>query len=526
MTNTNELDMINRTTFLARAAAFILALCPAFSCDNNSDDPDNPGDETVTVVLDNASDGLYFGNFWKEGYADYYFILSKGEIGYSSDDYIAPLNPGDYILHCDLWGEISKDHSNPIVPEGTYTAHSGRANGTFNLELTFAMYNKEKVSEGMYRVENVLFSDGEFIVKHIAEGYSITANVTTTDGVKMTFTYSGAITLADKSGEGDSEVTDSHIRSNLALSPKRVTKQLYSSDEASGYDNYVLRCFDTEKITSDGLYPSGAGHKLQIDLYVAHGEDLAGTYTIGKRLEYKAGTFYPGMWFGTQTLGTFCMQVNSTSDIKFCAISDGKVDIVKNADETYSVTFALTDEDGYNVSGSWTGNIEDFAVVTEPETNLESDVVMTPTQCSSANYYGDYYATGSANYGIVFNTDDETLAIDFIAASGDASEIPAGTYTVASGNDAWTVCPGSIGFTSAEPSCYIQYETTGLSTDAKYKAPIVAGTMTVSKTGSTYTFEFEFYDDYDLADKTLTPHKISGKYTGTIPAITDYTKLQ
>lgn len=263
-----------------------------------------------------------------------------------------------------------------------------------------------------------------------------------------------------------------------------------------------------------------------VDLCVAHGEDLAGTYTIGKRLEYKAGTFYPGMWFGTQTLGTFCMQVNSTSDIKFCAISDGKVDIVKNADETYSVTFALTDEDGYNVSGSWTGNIEDFAVVTEPETNLESDVVMTPTQCSSANYYGDYYATGSANYGIVFNTDDETLAIDFIAASGDASEIPAGTYTVASGNDAWTVCPGSIGFTSAEPSCYIQYETTGLSTDAKYKAPIVAGTMTVSKTGSTYTFEFEFYDDYDLADKTLTPHKISGKYTGTIPAITDYTKLQ
>ena len=93
----------------------------------------------------------------------------------------------------------------------------------------------------------------------------------------MQFIYEGEIVLADKSGEGD-EIDNSHINANLDLKVKRVTKELYKSEDS--FDNYIIRCFDTEKTSGEGLYPFGPGHKIQIDLYVAKGSDLTGTYKI------------------------------------------------------------------------------------------------------------------------------------------------------------------------------------------------------------------------------------------------------
>ena len=62
------------------ALAMLLSLV-AVSCEKDK----KPETEDVTSVeIKNFQDGIYFGNFWKEGYADYYFILSSGEIGQSS----------------------------------------------------------------------------------------------------------------------------------------------------------------------------------------------------------------------------------------------------------------------------------------------------------------------------------------------------------------------------------------------------------------------------------------------------------
>ena len=495
------------------ALAAILSLV-AVSCEKDK----KPETEDVTAVeIKNFQDGIYFGNFWKEGYADYYFILSSGEIGQSSEVDLAPMNPGDYILYCDLWGAISEDHTNPIIPEGTYTAHKGRANGTFNTELTFATFNKEKVGD-LFRIENVLFQDGTITVKHIAEGYDINVAITSTEGKKYVFTYKGAITLSDKSGEGE-ETDNGHIKSNLDLNLKRVTSQKYGNE--SNYDNYVLRCFDTEGISNDGLYPKGPGHKIQIDLYTEKGADLAGTYKAGSRMSYTPGTFYPGVWLGAQALGTFCMQVDNSYKTKFCAMKDGEVKIVKNNDGTYSITCDFTDEDGYTVKASWKGELEDYQNIEAPQTTLDSDVEMNPEICSVVNYYGDYHGNGTINYAIVLDNGYREIAIDFVAGTGDAMSLPEGTYTVSTSGGAGTVYPGNIGYTSADPSCYIEYDESGHTAKS---APIAGGTMKISRNGNSYTVEFEFQDDYNLYDKSLTPHKIYGSWTGTLPAIRDYTK--
>lgn len=498
-----------------------LALCSLLCSCSSNDEPEIPQDKVTEVKLDRFCDGIYFGDFWKEGYADYYFILSSGEIGTTGDtNDILPSNPGDYVLLCDLWGAISADHTNPIVPEGTYTPHKGRSEGTFNTELTFAVLNKEKVDD-KYRIVNVLFEDGTITVKHTDDGYNITAEITTPEGEKMKFSYSGPMTLSDKS---DDEPEDNgHINANVNMSTKKATLQKFA--EETNYDNYVLRLFDTDKITNDGLYPDGAGHKLQLDLYTAKGGDIAGEYTTGERLKYTPGTFYPGMWFGQQALGTFCMQSDAAYKTKFSTISDGKVKITKNADGTHTIVCDLKDADGYSVTTTWTGTIEEFKTVQAPQSTLTSDVNMTPTQCSAAYFYGDYYASGTANYGIFLANEDEVMSIDFIAPTGTAAALPTGTYTVSSTNAGWTVSPGELGYGSAEKTCYIKYESNGSEAVASQKAPITSGTLKISRQGSQYTIEFDFGDDNDRYDKSRKPHRITGKWTGTVD-IVDYTTTQ
>lgn len=496
--------------------AIALIFCGlASSCSSN--EPENQGDNVTEVKLNKFCDGIYFGDFWKEGYADYYFILASGEIGTTGDtNDILPLNPGDYVVLCDIWGAISDDHNNPIVPEGVYTPHNGRANGTFNTELTFAVYNKEKVGD-KYQFVNKLFKDGTITVKHIDGGYNIVAEITTQDGEKMEFTYTGAMKLSDKS---DDENDNGHINANLNINTTKVTMQKFA--EAESYDNYVLRLFDTDKITNDGLYPDGAGHKLQIDLYTAKGGDIAGEYTPGERMKYTPGTFYPGLWFGQQALGTFCMQSDASYNSKFCTIADGKVTITKNQNDTYTIVCDFKDSDGYAVKTSWTGAIDEFSTKQAPQTTLTSDVTMTPTQCSAAYYYGDYYANGTANYGIFLANDTEVLSIDFVAPKGTADALPVGTYTVSGDNNGWTVSPGEFGYGTAEKTCYIKYAASGSDIVASQKAPIASGTLRISYKNGEYTIEFDFADDYNRYDKQLQAHKISGKWTGAVN-IVDYT---
>lgn len=520
--------MLNRrkTTEFIRYAITAIAALAAVSCNNSSNPEPAPDPEPTPAVtevqMDKFHDGLYFGDFWKEGYADYYFILSKGDIGQTSSDGVmpelAPMNPGDYVLYVDIWGAIAADHTDAVIPEGTYTAHNGRANGTFNTGLTFATVNKEKVGD-KFRIENILFETGEISVKHIDGGYDIKVDITGNDGNNYIFRYQGPVKLRDQSSEGE-EISNNHIKSSLDLTIKRTTLQKYS--ESDDYDNYVIRCFDTDNITNDGLYPNEPGHKIQIDLYTAHGADIAGTYKVGKRMSYSPGTFYPGVWVGSQALGTFCMQTDQAFNVKFCTIGAGEVTITRNGKDSYTIKCDFTDDDGYSIKSTWTGDIEEYKNIVAPQTTLTSDVTVKPTECAAAYYYGDYYGNGTANYGIVLSESAKTVvSIDFAAASGNAMNLPEGTYNVSSSSEAWTVCPGNIGYTSADPTCYVRYDDYGY---PEAKAPVCGGWMKISRSGLTYTIEFEFQDDYNLVDKTLTPHKISGSWTGTVSSIYDYTK--
>ena len=214
------------------------------------------------------------------------------------------------------------------------------------------------------------------------------------------------------------------------------------------------------------------------------------------------------------------MQSDEKGNKKFCLIVDGTIEIKENGDGSHTIRCDLTDENGYSVTCDWTGTIEDFAVIESVESTLTEDLVFNPTQCTEIYFLGDYYYTGAPTYTITLADDDEVLAIDLCTVSGDVSALPTGTYTVSSSHLGGTVSPGRVTLTYAEPSVYVKYDlSTGSAIDM---APIFNGTLTISQSGSEYTFEYEFYDDFNRNDESLQPHKISGSWTGEIPEIVDY----
>jgi len=483
-----------------------------FACSDDEAKQPDPSQKPVEVELDRylEESGLYFGDFWEEGYGNYYFELASGAVGQTGQTGLAmpvPLNPGDYILALDIWGALSADHAHPLLPEGVYTAATGRADGTFNLENTLAVYNKEQVGE-QFRIQYIRFKEGTVTVKHVAAGYDIRAQFETETGEEYLFTYVGGIGLADWS---DDEEEAWEIGSDATIAPVTVTKDKWEDPEG---DNYYIRCFDTE-VTDDGLHCNAPGTKLEICLWVETGADIVGTFTPGERKV--PGRFAPGMRFGMGALDTHAERVMPDLSIRYALITGGTLKIARNADDTYTFDADLATKDGFTVKGRWTLPVEEFAQRVSPQTTLTEDVVFHPTQCSEIRYFGDYYETGTSNYTVFLADDDEVIGFDLCAPADDGTVFPTGRFTVADTHAARTMIAGSLASDNATPSCYVRYNTaTGAAAAA---APIVGGTLTVTESNGQYTFAYEVYDDYDRADASLRPHKISGSWTGALPKI-------
>lgn len=499
---------------LLGAIAAIPQACSS-SCDDDQggEEPVDPTPEVepIRVELDRylEESGLYFGDFWKEGYGNYYFELSNGEIGLVGELETVPLNPGDYILSLDIWGDLSADHTRPILPEGVYTASQGRADGTFNLQNSLAIFNREQVGT-QYRIDRIVFTDGTVTVKHVAEGYDIRAHLETEAGQVYEFSYTGAVDMADWSN--DEEATW-EIGRDVTMAPIAVTKAKWEDPEG---DNYYLRCFDAE-ISDDGLHCKTPGTKLQLCLWVERGADLVGTFTVGQRKV--PGQIAPGERFGMGAVDSYCEQLLPNQNTKYCLISGGRIKIDRNADDTYTFDADFTTADGFAVKGRWTLPIEEFTVRQSPQTTLTEDVVFTPLQCTEIHYFGDYYETETSNYTLFLADEDEILGLDLCAPMDDGTRFPTGTFTATAVPTyaANTLIAGAVSAEDATPSCYIRYNlATG---DAIAAAPIVGGTLTITETDGVYTFVYELYDDYNREDATLQPHKISGRWTGTLPTI-------
>ncbi len=300
------------------------------------------------------------------------------------------------------------------------------------------------------------------------------------------------------------------------MTAKKASYAFYDDAEEKGCNNWIVRFFDVDILTSDGIHPNTVGHKLQMSLYAAPGTTgLEGTYTVSS--EPKAGAFIPGERWGLSAAGSYVEKVCDDYQVRYCCINGGTITFVKNSDGTYNVDANLTTPEGKTVKMTYSGAIDDIAQQENYSSTLTSDVEMVPSACTGIDYYGDYYGTGTVNYGVYLANSTELMLFDFIAASGDATTLPTGTFTVSKDVAAGTLAPGSVEGNEIAPTAYVRFNETGENILAY--APVAAGQLTISREGSMYTFTFDLEDDV-----TSAPHRISGTVTCTLPAISDKTQ--
>lgn len=503
---------------LSSLSVAALSLLPATMIFSSCSD-DEPGgtaqQPAENVTMQKAWECYYFLPFQKD-YGNYYFELATGEVGY--DGMLSyPLNPGDYILCFDMNAPLDPDHHNPILPSATYHPTLSGADDhdfTFTLANTMAVYNQEITAEGLTRIKYVRFSDGTINVERSSDGtYTLTCDfIEQNTGKPWHFTYQGELPFEDQSAIEDEDWWG--FEGNTDFTAQKANMNYYDDSATLGADNYIIRLFEGNMITSDGIHQNDVGNKAQISLYATHDGGLAGTYTI--RDSSTPGSALPGERVAAMASGSYIERVREDYSVRYALISEGTITITQASGGAYNININGKTPEGATVKVTYSGEIEDITDNAPVASTLTADVNFIPTACTSADFYGDYFGNGTVNYGLSLANDTELLVFDFIAASGTASELPTGTFTVAVSDEAGTLAPGSIDGGSIAPTAYVVYDETA--TNVIGYAPAAGGTLTISKSGSLYTFTFDLLDDADPA------HRIYGTVTCTVPTLTDYTQ--
>ncbi len=333
--------------------------------ENNKNDENNNNEdrfvlEDGTILLTDCPGGIYFGDFWDEGIADYYFLLTNDtKIGQTEQGFDVPMTPGRTLLFIDIWADLSKDHTNPIVPEGTYRMGDKRGQNVLTSEFTLATQNLEKVGE-QYRIVDIYFSDGTLVVTHTDNGYRMEASFTTSDGEPMKFLFEGEVTLEDKSND---EEYNPELDGDYEMVPSVGRTYLYESYE--NCDRHVLMLFTSDNLTYDKIHVNEPGAKIQLSLFNDPGKGLAGTYRAGDVsdsgiLTKEPGVFYPGRMYGATTaLGSFLERVNDDMSVEYAVFVDGELTITENGDGTHTIVGSFTSGNDGTVSVNWTGSLID-----------------------------------------------------------------------------------------------------------------------------------------------------------------------
>ena len=509
------------TSFLAMAAIGLTAVSFSSCSDDDpiddkglGDSPNPPVKIDHEVKLNSTWEAYYFyPDYINKDFGNYYFELASGAVGVEAGGINTyPLNPGDYLLLVDI-NSVLADRSNILLPEGTYTAADGiDRNNTFNIQNTMAIYNMEKTGEGQYRFHYYKFTDGTITVKYNADAtYTLDCTFTAKEnGEKWHFTFTGAIPFEDKTGdEGDWW----GFHEDVNVTAKAANYVLYSTKD--NIDEYALRLFSTANLTPDQMHVNNINEcKVELELYTAPGAGIAGTYTVGDKK--RVGAAAKGKRFGSMAAGSFVEQVIEDWTARYAILESGTITVTDNGGGNYAVNVDCLTAEGKTVKLTYRGQIPDNTGFVPVFSTLLGDVEFNAIACTSANYYGDYYGTGANNYAVTLASNREILFIDFFSASGDASAIPTGTFTVADTYTDGTMTPGTVDGSSLVPSIYIIVEN---NQTAGY-APIKSGTMTITHSAAGYTFT------YDLRDDATNPNRIYGTCTvpdSQMPAITDYT---
>lgn len=466
----------------------------------------------------NMITGFYYGDKYSPGTGDYWFFFT--DKGFDND--LSALPNGTYY-RVDLYAPLSDAEENIPIPEGCYTLDMS---GTPSCEAyTFSQYSTFYTTNASGDIDiSYPYDDGQLTVARNEDGtYRLDMIITTSDGLLRHVYYEGEVALKNDSAPNlpPSAGEFPAIGNNLNCDFYKCIPVFLGSGNGVSEVNIQFRS-DMESDGNGGWI--GPGALLDVHFYTTLNDKYQmaeGTYTCGRG---SAGMFRPGgaldigVW---AVFGTYVTSIDDESVKTIGLVENGSVTVEKN-DEIYSVTFDLIMQGGYSFTGSYTGPIEINVSGAGVLSTLTDDYTLDFTQgdiVATANYWGDFYETGTGNWTIDISpapdsSQDDTFITDISCTGTRFGDDISGTYTASTNNEANTFMPGYISGPNIMGTMYLGgFDDNGYVTKL---APAMSGEVVIVKnTDGTHTISFDCFDD------AINPHKFSGSWTGHLNMV-DY----
>ena len=459
------------------------------------------------------------------GVSEYVLNLSTRE--YNED---GSSKPSSYMYRLTLVAPTSADGEHPELPEGTYVYEDLSDGGTPAIWTITAGTCGEIGPDGDGINETACYPrTGTYLtVTKKGSDYVISGLIHTeimfaagsAGTVIRQVDYSGPMSYRFPEGTDDpGQVTVGELKEDI-LDISLTTASGVNYGRVAGYpaqDNIYLEFANMSVNDITGGY-RGPGEALYLDMETIVLEEIEenGSHTLRVGDASKdEGRLRPGSWPEQTSLpeGTYLAHIDESGNFHIGVVVSGTAEITRTGSE-YTVTFDFTTSNGSKLSGTFNGQIPVRDMGMENiYTSLTEDYVIPSVggSTASARYYGD------RNWGITITwpvSADvvENFYIDLTGDSDDPSEgIPAGTYNVGNYYDRtdFTFMPAyDINDIYAVFNREYTYWLRTSAGEVTGQAPVIGGSIEVSRSGDDYTFTFNVTDD----DRNA----ITGSWTGQV----------
>ena len=297
----------------------------------------------------NHAYAYYAGTTSEENVAEFKLFLS--DIGRGENGNILP-NGSYYRLT--LCVEKLNSNAEIAIPAGRYEISMTSSAVGY---ATNAMYYKygENASEA---IESNVITSGYITVN---EDGSIEASLDMSNGATHTITFTGDVDILENT------------------MPSEAPYSTLTSDRVCDLSNHSFSCYYNEKSYGDGYQSwtvsiyneKSVGDNIVLEILCGTdmNADISGKYTISNSLdEYTA---FPGYVDGFTLMSSwYYYRENALNISEYAPIVDGWVEIQKNDEGTYTITFDVYDDLNNNITGST--NVTPFmeSAASQPAINL------------------------------------------------------------------------------------------------------------------------------------------------------------
>jgi len=496
--------------------------------------------EAPVVKLHILDEAIYFMPKTETDKGNYMLRLGTAE----PMDNKMPAGVGDVIVQLDLYHQPDAHPENATLPSGEYhMATNGKEEATWDAAHT-AVFSRYSTSEN--GIEYAQMHEGTILVQRKGDTYHIDIDVTLEDGENFRGFFKGDI-IFEKYEKP--EVSDGYLpfEEDQTITFESGQMRYIGSWFMPHADLMYLEFFNGKfknNQLSDGyyLYLTSYMHKLAD---YNHPKLEEGTYNVfGRRvgespLYQLPMTINHGTWeapMGSYMVqGSYLMHVNEKTGKRRVALLQSGTMTVKANGENYEFTFDFTasfiDETAkpVKIKGSYSqkflidnkndNDSPNSGMPQKPLSKLTSDkqLQFAPEMKKVTAYaMGDYLYPKLNSWQINFDGGDhlaDYITIEFFTDPKDGlATLPIGIYTVEQKFAPHCVLPGfypkSVESDGVKYAWYGDMKTLNANGVAEVMAPLVSGTMTITKEGSDYKFAFDFTDD--------AKHKITGEWKGTV----------